>query len=613
MPNIFDGISKMEDEALRYQLASLEEITVSNVMSEMGQKAKRGTVKVFNTLRKIVNADVVSEPKVVSMEDRVNNKKINLEKLDNEALQKRMKEVLAEKVRSATMDSILGISDDELSVRVIEIAAKSFKKEIAENLTPAQKADAIYHRYNERLISQTREKYKKASAEEKAEIDLSLQKEVDAMSNEQKEELQKALGIKNITGEAIGKLIKTTAGATKLLAALKASGFGVYMALTTIIHAVFTTTLGITVPFAVYTTSTSFLSFLMGPGGFLLFAGIETFMLAKNKNKFIYELLAQVVWSSVMLCGGRFTAREESLPSWVPEEQRRVAIKESHELLELIKTNKKLKEDYENSTSKEKLCNEIIKNKENKINELYYKIQVAVQKEVQAKNETEDLKLDLERVKASFDKQNKIINYEIKKYEIINEELQAEYNKMEYEYKQALNKLEENKAIIESLNKSKSELYYEVIMLKEEIDKVSNEKNQFKKDSIEAQKKLADMQNKENIYADKRKKELEIRWKRAYNRFSFNTGVIKYVVKNYEYNELGDIDRALMELHEAKDPAAIRSNRGKMSNSNELHLEFSTHSSVPSRVFYKPVKNMSDGKTVIIKKICKHNYSRYGK
>ena len=68
-----------------------------------------------------------------------------------------------------------------------------------------------------------------------------------------------------------------------------------------------------------------------------------------------------------------------------------------------------------------------------------------------------------------------------------------------------------------------------------------------------------------------------------------------------------------MELHEAKDPAALSSNRGKMHVSGELHLEISTPTGFPSRIFYEPLKNAGNGKLVRITKICKHNDPRYGK
>ena len=128
MPNIFDGLEKTDIDSLRYQIASLEEITVKNVMGEMGQKAHRGAVKVFNGLRKLVNSQPVGEPKVVSMEERVDTKYKELKTLDKDALLNRMQTVLTEKVNSAGNESILEDNKEELSAYVITLAAKCFNK-----------------------------------------------------------------------------------------------------------------------------------------------------------------------------------------------------------------------------------------------------------------------------------------------------------------------------------------------------------------------------------------------------------------------------------------------------------------------------------------------------
>ena len=159
MPNIFDGLEKTELETLKFQLATLEETTIKNVASEMGQKAQQGAVKLFNGLRRLANYEEVKEPKVVSLEERIENKKREFSNLDKTEVLRRMRKALGEKVASAGGMFSDGISDDELSVRVVSLATKCFKKEIAEELSPAQKADAIYQRYNERLVAQAKEKY----------------------------------------------------------------------------------------------------------------------------------------------------------------------------------------------------------------------------------------------------------------------------------------------------------------------------------------------------------------------------------------------------------------------------------------------------------------------
>ncbi len=611
MPNIFDAINKMDEEQLRNQLASLEEMNVANILSEMGQKTKRGAVKLYNGLLGLMKKQAVAEPEVISLEQRVEIKKRELDKLGKSELQSRTKKVLIEKVNSASISLIENESDDEVSAWVIQTATKCFKKEIEESLTVAQKADAIYHRYNERLLSQTQQKYKEATPEQKKEIDAALQREVDAMSDTQKKELQEALGIEKITGEAMGKILKTTAGGTALLVALDVSGFGAYMALTTIMHAVFTTTLGITLPFAVYTTSTGILSFFLGPGGWLVFAGIEAFMLNKNKNKIIYELLAQVVWSSVLVCGGRFTPKEDSLPSWLPAEQRADAERESAELLSLMGKYKKLEAERDSLKTDLEKNDLLIKKKEEKIQDLKKKNEEQAERERKAREERVALENECTKNKEELSRlQGKLDAMES---ESVSPEILAELEEAKRKCAEAEWLLKENDKTITNLNNSVSSLTKEIGQYEEELENAWSRNEALQAQNQETQSKLDEATGEVERLANKEQDKLQGRWEKAYKKFIFAPGVMKSVVKNYEYNELGSVEGALMEIHEANDPAGIRSNRGKMAVSEEYHMEFSTRSGFPSRIFYKTVKNMPGGKTVEITYICKHNDSRYGK
>jgi len=71
MPNIFDGLSKMNDEKLKYQIATLETVTMTNIASEMGQKTKKGTVKFANMVRGLFSDKQFEEPAVIPIEDVV--------------------------------------------------------------------------------------------------------------------------------------------------------------------------------------------------------------------------------------------------------------------------------------------------------------------------------------------------------------------------------------------------------------------------------------------------------------------------------------------------------------------------------------------------------------
>lgn len=606
MPNVIDGINKMQAEQLSSQLATLKVVTMSNAFSEMGQKVSNKTVKLFNGIRKVMKTEPVKEPEVIPLDKRIADCKAQLDTKSREDLIDETRKVLIEKMKSLMIAKSSNPSDDELSIYVIEAAAKNFKKEINANLSPSQKADAVYQRYNERLIAQTQKKYNKASDEEKKRIHKQLQEDVDAMSEEQKIELKKALHVNEVTGETLSKFITTSAGASALLIALNVSGFGAFMALTTIMHAVFTTTLGITLPFIAYTTSTSILSFLLGPAGWIIFAGIEVLLLNSNKNKMIYELMSQVVWASVLELGGRITPTDESLPSWLPEEQRKAALSDNKIFMDLQSNYDLLLEKFNSQNEEIEKKDNLQKEREQEIVSLKNKISRQEEQVTTAQKLKSVLESELTKAQRDFEQYKQYADSE-------NETLRQQYSEAQKMYKQTVQKVKDKQKEIEKLQMSNKDSADMINLYEEELNRVGIEKANLQNENEQMKEKLEQTKDKLNAAELKEAKKLQDRWEAAYKRFRFDSGVIKYVVKNYQYNEYGHIERRLMELHEAKDPAALSSNRGKMVVSGKLHLEVSTPTGFPSRIFYIPLKNDSSGKTVEITDICKHNDPRYGK
>ena len=94
-----------------------------------------------------------------------------------------------------------------------------------------------------------------------------------------------------------------SSGPIALISLINLSGFGAYLMLTTVIHAVFTTMLGVTMPWAVYQGATTALAILTGPIGWLLSAGVG--------SKINRDLLAHTVWFGVSNCGQALVPDEE--------------------------------------------------------------------------------------------------------------------------------------------------------------------------------------------------------------------------------------------------------------------------------------------------------------
>jgi uncharacterized protein YaaW (UPF0174 family) len=237
-----------------------------------------------------------------------------------EELDDRMLEAL--KVKAKVKQE--GMSLDMVSLKVIEEAASLL--DIPKDLTPAQKADSVYQRFYERLLDNLQKQLKKQDDKSAAQTREALQNSLDNMNEEQRHEIRKALNIEKLTGETIRSALLKACSPTAILAIASASGFGAFVALTTIIHAIFTTIIGITLPFVVYSSATSVLVILIGPVGGILIFVLASYQILSGSKKLDRELLAQVVWISVSSYGGMFTPNEESLPSWVANEDKEKAV-----------------------------------------------------------------------------------------------------------------------------------------------------------------------------------------------------------------------------------------------------------------------------------------------
>jgi len=159
-------------------------------------------------------------------------------------------------------------SDTSLSIAIIDEAAALYK--LDDWLTPAEKVEAIAVRHKEKSLSDLRKAIAKMSPAERAELEKQISRDLASLSHEQREAIQRDMNLDNLSGEAMTRALLSMGGPLASMTAVSTAGFGAYLALTTIIHAVATTALGITLPFAVYTSATSALSILTGPVGWVL-------------------------------------------------------------------------------------------------------------------------------------------------------------------------------------------------------------------------------------------------------------------------------------------------------------------------------------------------------
>ena len=317
MANLFDGFNKASNEDIITQVALLKTMTMSKVMTPYGQKAAKGIVRTVNTVSTFFNKkQVLEEPQVKNINECLEQEVNNLSYYSREDLNKILRAELAKRVNLTGKN----YTDDELSTAIIEEAAKLKDLNIDENLSSEQKADSIYRRFAERMLSKMKKDLGAENAVQAEKTTALLEQNLNHLSEDKREELKKILQVNELTGKTVRSALVSMKTPALLLGVSSVGGFGSFVALSTIMHAVFTTTLGITLPFAAYTTASSALSILTGPIGWSAVLGIGAWQIHKGSTSINREMLAQAVFFAITAYGRQLAPLDEDLPSWVPTE-----------------------------------------------------------------------------------------------------------------------------------------------------------------------------------------------------------------------------------------------------------------------------------------------------
>ena len=198
-----------------------------------------------------------------------------------------------------------------LSNKIIVSAAKT-DPSINEELDVEQKADIIYQKTLQSIISSL----EKQSDEERDEMIRQLDIELDSLSSDRKELIKQSLQTDHLSGEVLrNSFLKSGVGIGSLITI--GSSFGAYIAINTIIHAIFTSFLGITLPFAVYTGVAKGVSIIAGPIGWCALGGYSIYSLIKTSGKLTSAMMSVVVFIAMTIYGKSFSIDENGVPLWI--------------------------------------------------------------------------------------------------------------------------------------------------------------------------------------------------------------------------------------------------------------------------------------------------------
>ena len=312
-PTLFDGLQKASKEELSYLIALLRQQTMKNIFSDKfnntvttGKKAFNSVMSFFGKTNK-TNDDIDRESKENHQD--INNKiKEEIRTLQSYS-QEELYTLFIEEVREE-----LDVPDSSLSLLSNKIIASAAKTDssINEELTVEQKADIIYQKTLQSIISSL----EKQSDEERNEMIRQLDIELDSLSSDRKELIKQSLQTDHLSGEVLrNSLLKSGVGIGSLIPV--GSSFGAYIAINTIIHAIFTSFLGITLPFAVYTGVAKGVSIIAGPIGWCALGGYSIYSFIKTSGKLTSAMMSVVVFIAMTIYGKSFSVDENGAPLWI--------------------------------------------------------------------------------------------------------------------------------------------------------------------------------------------------------------------------------------------------------------------------------------------------------
>ena len=312
-PTLFDGLQKASKEELSYLIALLRQQTMKNIFSDKfnstvttGRKAINSVMSFFGKSKK-TNDDIDRESKENHQD--INNKiKEEIRALQSYS-QEQLYTLFIDEVREE-----LDIPDSSLALLSNKIIASAAKTDpsINEELDIEQKADIIYQKTLQSIISSL----EKQSDEERDEMIRQLDIELDSLSSDRKELIKQSLQTDHLSGEVLrNSLLKSGVGIGSLITV--GSSFGAYIAINTIIHAIFTSFLGITLPFAVYTGVAKGVSIIAGPIGWCALSGYSIYSLIKTSGKLTSAMMSVVVFIAMTIYGKSFSVDENGDPLWI--------------------------------------------------------------------------------------------------------------------------------------------------------------------------------------------------------------------------------------------------------------------------------------------------------
>ena len=541
MEPLLNVYKHIDAQAITVQAAILEEVTYGKEMMAGGEeaflKAKQGAKWFSDWIGLRVSIDTTPAQ---STAERVMGRAVLWQKGPRQAAEQRVLKLLAERLQ--VQEGNLGV----LSTRLIEEAAAGF--DISEDLLLSQQAEAVADRYLKDCLQGLQEQLKKQGLNEVKVTEAVMAEQISTLSPAQKLEMQRALNLDSLSASSLRSAFMNAAPIAGI-AALQAGGFGSYLALTTVMHGVFTSMLGITLPFAAYTTATSTLSVLTGPVGLMLSLSVGFLSYFWGRRKIERSQYAMIVFTCVVHLKFNLVPKTETLPS-----ARRYPALTNGKSGQIAQVPKVEEEDFIALTKEhqEQASARAV-------------LQTALAEAKSAEERRRVIETALERTQEKL--------REVQARHSVDASTQAAQDLLIQQQRRRLEELQEN------------------------LERAQQEKQLSDRYLGKLEQEASMYQGRYIGRVGRREKEIQSLWAIHYPRVDFRPQPLRWTAEQ-DFHARLEIERALRELADADDPVAL--SRSKMHATHEHHSRFTIPKGVECRMFYV----VNSGR-IEIRKLCK--------
>ncbi len=446
-----------------------------------------------------------------------------------------------------------------ISLLVMQFVARNYG--IDEMALPKDMAYRIMMAFFDKMEKAYKKAWENANDAQRREMDEKIEERINQMSDSERRAIQSALNLDNLSAATIRNVIINTSPTVLLSSVVSVAGFSAYMALSIMVHAIFTTVLGITLPFGIYMGLSTALSTLSGPlapvliGGGALIAWIKS---GKELNRNLIEMVMGMGLARSFLRGD-FKPIEDRYLSYYAESDKLAFIEESESLENMrraIATTEKDIRRQESEINKTKSLISDLKERQNHSVALIenYKGDIATAAKLIEASKHENL---------------------IKQSEDI-EDLKRQLEQAKSDSETALRLAEE-----EERKRIKSE--NQIMDSEEKIIKLDEDKQKL-------QKELQRYQYNEKGFIKKREAEMRFRYEAIYTNISISKKAYNWLASQ---TDLGIVVAAEKAFYEYNNGNFILHERGKIAGSSYYHNSFGPKDAY--RVYYRK----SNGKVCI--------------